>query len=105
MSALARAIRERARQEGFSAVRIMTPAHDPVMAERLGAFLAEGRHGSMGWMAETAERRASPLALWPEAKSAIVLAQSYAQDLDPFARLEDRQTRRHLRLCAEPRLP
>ena len=29
---------------------------------RLGEFLAAGRHGDMDWMAETAERRADPLA-------------------------------------------
>jgi epoxyqueuosine reductase len=92
MPALARAIRERARAEGFSAIRILRPADDPVMAGRLRDFVAQGRHGSMAWMAETAERRASPLALWPEAKSAIVLAQNYAQDLDPLKRLEDSRT-------------
>ena len=44
----------------------------------------------MAWMAETEDRRASPLALWPEARTAIVLAQNYGQDLDPLARLEDK---------------
>ena len=44
----------------------------------------------MDWMAETEERRASPLALWPEARSAIVLARIMGQDLDPLERLEDR---------------
>jgi epoxyqueuosine reductase len=90
MSALSRAISDKARQEGFSAVRIARALHDPAVAERLEAFIAEGRHGSMDWLAETAARRASPLALWPEARSAIVLAQNYAQDLDPLERLKDR---------------
>jgi epoxyqueuosine reductase len=91
VSALLSALREKAAREGFAALRIMTPAHDPVQAERLSHFLAEGRHGSMAWMAETAERRASPLALWPEARSAIMLAQNYATDLDPLERLKDTQ--------------
>ena len=89
MSALAGAIREKAAREGFAAVRIMAPAHDPLQAERLSHFLAEGRHGAMAWMAETAERRASPLALWQQARSAILLAQNYATDLDPLERLKD----------------
>ena len=89
MSALASAIREKAAREGFAAVRIMAPAHDPLQAERLSHFLAEGRHGAMAWMAETAERRASPLALWQQARSAILLAQNYATDLDPLERLKD----------------
>jgi epoxyqueuosine reductase len=38
------------------------------------------------------ERRQSVSALWPEARSAIMLAQNYAQELDPFARLRDRRT-------------
>jgi epoxyqueuosine reductase len=91
MSTLARAIRDRAHGEGFAAVRIARPADDPVVAERLRHFLSEGRHGGMGWMAETEDRRRSPLAMWPEARSAILLAQNYAQDLDPLERLKDRQ--------------
>jgi epoxyqueuosine reductase len=89
MSALARAIRERAEEEGFTALRITRPADDPLAAERLNVFLREGRHGSMAWLEETAARRASPLKLWPDARTAIVLALSYAQDIDPLERLKD----------------
>ena len=92
MSALARAIRDRAEREGFAAMRIARPADDPQVAERLAQFLAEGRHGGMAWMEETSKRRASPLSLWPEARSAILLAQDYGQDLDPLQRLEQRGT-------------
>jgi epoxyqueuosine reductase len=91
MSALARAIRERAAREGFAKARIARPANDPLVAERLAQFLAEGRHGGMAWMKETEERRGSPLKLWPEARSAILLAQDYTQDIDPMQRLEDRE--------------
>jgi epoxyqueuosine reductase len=92
MSALAPAIRERAWREGFAAVRITRPSDDPLPAERLGHFLAEGRHGGMAWLEETRERRKSPRSLWPEARSAIMLAQNYTQGLDPFERLKDRQS-------------
>jgi epoxyqueuosine reductase len=92
MPALAPAIRERAAREGFAAVRITRPADDPLPAERLGHFLAHGRHGGMAWLEETRERRKGPLSLWPEARSAIMLAQNYTQDLDPFERLKDRET-------------
>ena len=90
MDALRQAIGEKAAGEGFSAVRIVRLTDDPDQAERLRNFIAAGRHGNMAWMAETEARRASPLALWPEARTAIVLAQNYGQDLDPLARLEDR---------------
>ena len=89
MAASAHAIRERASQEGFSAVRIVRLTPDALPGQRLQQFLAQGRHGSMAWMADTAERRASPLALWPQARSAILLAQNYASGLDPMERLKD----------------
>ena len=83
-------IRERARAQGFEAVRIARLGDDPEQAARLHHFIAEGRHGGMDWMPETEERRANPLSLWPEARSAIVLAQNYHSGLDPLARLDDR---------------
>jgi len=39
----------------------------------------------MGWMESRAHHRVSPLALWPEAKSAIALGMSYAPASDPLA--------------------
>jgi epoxyqueuosine reductase len=42
----------------------------------------------MGWMAETPERRADPRALWPGAKSIVVLGVNYAPSFDPLATLE-----------------
>ncbi len=44
----------------------------------------------MGWMAETAERRASPRALWPEVKSVVMLAANYGPAENPLAALEAR---------------
>ena len=39
----------------------------------LERWLEAGHHGTMGWMEERAHHRVSPLALWPEARSAIAL--------------------------------
>ena len=58
--------------------------------ERLRAFLAAGRHGDMDWMETTADRRGDPLALWPDAKSAIMVAISYAPASDPLEALQIR---------------
>ena len=44
----------------------------------------------MGWMEETAERRADPLTLWPDAKSIVMLAMNYAPEEDPLPRLKER---------------
>src|SRR5690606_32350698 len=52
-------------------------------SERLREFIGAGRHGEMDWMQTTAERRAHPRAMWPDARSAIVLGLNYGPDADP----------------------
>jgi epoxyqueuosine reductase len=44
----------------------------------------------MGWLADRADRRENPRALWPEAKTVICLGLSYAPDGDPLATLNNR---------------
>jgi epoxyqueuosine reductase len=44
----------------------------------------------MGWMAERAEWRGDAAALWPAARSVIMLAEAYTPDLDPLAVLAQR---------------
>ncbi|WEF24107.1 tRNA epoxyqueuosine(34) reductase QueG [Paracoccus sp. S3-43] len=73
---------------GFSRMRITTPDAVPQVAGRLQQFLDTGRHGQMGWMAERAHWRGDPAALWPEAKSVIVVAELYTPDHDPLAVLD-----------------
>ena len=51
-------------------------------------FLAEGRQGDMAWLAGTAERRKAPRALWPEARSVILLGLNYGRPGDPLAILQ-----------------
>ncbi|SKA07997.1 tRNA epoxyqueuosine(34) reductase QueG [Consotaella salsifontis] len=72
-----------ARRLGFDAVGVSSAEDDGVAGSRLAAFLAEERHGTMAWMAETAERRASPKALFPQAKTVIVLGLNYGPEEDP----------------------
>ncbi len=59
-------------------------------AGRLEAYVAAGRHGEIAWMADTLERRRHPRAMWPDARSAIVLGVNYGPDHDPLAVLEQR---------------
>ena len=83
-------LRAAAHREGLPLVRV-TQARLPATAgEQLQVFLDAGRAGDMSWIAETAERRRSPDAMWPEATSAIILAQAYAPEADPLSRLEKR---------------
>ncbi|QEU07687.1 tRNA epoxyqueuosine(34) reductase QueG [Paracoccus yeei] len=81
---------EQARAEGFSAVGICAPDANPQLPERLAAFLEQGRHGQMDWMADRAHWRADPSALWPEARSVIMLAELYTPGHDPLAVLDQR---------------
>ncbi len=68
--------------EGFSALGIAAPDANPQLPKRLAAFLADDRHGQMGWMAERTAWRAAPDALWPEARSVIMLAELYTPEHD-----------------------
>ena len=45
----------------------------------------------MRWLADTAERRGNPSALWPEVRSVIMLGMNYGPEKDPLATLADRQ--------------
>jgi epoxyqueuosine reductase len=80
----------RALEEGFVKVGVCRPDAAPETAGRLRAFLAEGCHGQMGWMAEREEWRGSAAALWPEARSVVMLAEAYTPEGDPMARLAQR---------------
>jgi epoxyqueuosine reductase len=82
---LAERLRERAEELGFCAVGFARADAAPASGERLRQWLADGAHGDMIWMEETAERRASPAGLWPEVRSIISLGMSYAPAGDPLA--------------------
>jgi epoxyqueuosine reductase len=75
---------EKAAELGFSAFGIARAHAAPKSRERLRQWLAEGCHGDMLWMEETAERRGSPAGLWPEVRSVISLGMSYAPSADPL---------------------
>ncbi|MBC7141826.1 MAG: tRNA epoxyqueuosine(34) reductase QueG [Rhodobacteraceae bacterium] len=78
-------LKERALAEGFSAVGFCAPSAIPEAAGRLAAFVAAGRHGQMGWMAERMGWRGRPDALWPEARTVVMLAEVYTPEADPLA--------------------
>ncbi|MDT8857711.1 tRNA epoxyqueuosine(34) reductase QueG [Paracoccaceae bacterium Fryx2] len=80
----------RALEEGFSGVGVCAPDAVPEAAGRLRAFLAAGREGQMGWMAEREAWRGSAAALWPEARSVVMLAEVYTPEGDPLAVLQAR---------------
>jgi epoxyqueuosine reductase len=83
-------IRGRAERLGLDACGFCAADAPWDAGRRLAQFLEAGRHGGMSWLASTAGRRAHPNALWPEARSAVVLALNYGPDGDPLAGLQRR---------------
>ncbi|MES1156263.1 MAG: tRNA epoxyqueuosine(34) reductase QueG [Alphaproteobacteria bacterium] len=71
---------------GFDAAGVSSAAQPWPASAWLEEFLAQGRQGDMAWMAQ--EWRAHPQKLWPEAKTAILVGQSYAPREDSLALLE-----------------
>jgi epoxyqueuosine reductase len=88
MTSLEQQIREEAQRLGFTACGFTRADACPDAGLELQRWLAAGHHGTMGWMEERAHHRVSPLALWPQARSAIALAMSYAPAQDPRALAE-----------------
>jgi epoxyqueuosine reductase len=69
---------------------VTAPDAIPRAPERLAAWLGDGAHGDMDWMAANAPRRANPRELWPDARSIVMLGVNYGPESDPLAALKDK---------------
>lgn len=85
MQGLKDRLKAQALAEGFCAMGVCRPDAIPQAPARLAGFVEAGRHGQMGWMADRMEWRGDPAALWPDARSVVMLAESYAPEVDPLA--------------------
>jgi len=85
---LEEAIRAKAQELGFVACGFTRADAADAAGLELRRWLEAGHHGTMGWMEARAHHRVSPLALWPEARSAIALGMSYAPASDLLALAE-----------------
>ena len=85
LASLKSACAERAQEEGFAVAGFASADEDPARAQAFREWLEAGNHGTMEWMENRAGQRASPQALWPEARSVIALGMSYAPARDPLA--------------------
>ncbi len=72
---------------GFGVCR---PTSIPAAQDRLRTFVKTQRHGQMGWMAERMGWRGDPAELWPDARSIVMLAESYTPEYDPLELLDHR---------------
>ncbi len=77
-------LKAEAERLGFAAFGVASADAAPQAGERLRTWLAEGCHGDMLWMEETAARRSSPRGLWPEVQSVVMLGMPYTPALDPL---------------------
>ncbi len=85
---LTQRLHEKAIEVGFSQMGVCRPQDIPQAADRLAHFVNEGYHGQMEWMAERMAWRGDSAALWPVAKSVIMLAELYSPEHDPLAVFE-----------------
>ncbi len=81
--AFRQALKAQARALGFTTCAVARAILPDEKRRDLAGYLAEGRHGAMGWMAETEARRGDPRAMWPDAVTVIALGLSYAPKGDP----------------------
>jgi epoxyqueuosine reductase len=81
---LEEAIRSEAARLGFVACGFTRADAADAAGLEIKRWIEAGHHGTMGWIEERAHHRVSPLALWPNAKSAIALGMSYAPAADPM---------------------
>jgi len=72
------AVRQRAQELGFDDCRI-TPATAPDHAAKFERWLADGRHGEMGYLQRNAHKRVDPQQVLANARSIITLAASHAR--------------------------
>ena len=77
-----------ARRLGFADVGVCAPEAMRPAGAALRDWVAAGLHGEMGWMADRLDWRADAGALWPEARSVVMLAEPYPPGADPMAALQ-----------------
>jgi epoxyqueuosine reductase len=104
LSGLKARLEAEARAAGFSKMGICRPDAIPQAAERLAAFVAgpprpDGMDGRAdGW-------RGDPTALWPEARSVIMLAEAYTPDGGPARQSRPPEVATISVYAPQPRLP
>jgi epoxyqueuosine reductase len=79
-----------ARALGFDCAGVTGPDAIAAAARHFHAFLDDGAHGDMDWLAARPERRADPRVLWSGVRSVILLGVNYGPDQDPLDILRQR---------------
>jgi epoxyqueuosine reductase len=79
-----------ARALGFDCIGVAGPDAIAAAAQHFHAFLEDGAHGNMDWLAANPARRTDPRVLWPGVRSVILLGVNYGPDQDPLEILQQR---------------
>jgi epoxyqueuosine reductase len=75
---------------GFDSTGFAPARAEPATMAHFQEYLSLGRHGNMAWLADRAEQRRSPDALWDGAKSVIMLGMNYGPGSNPLALLDQK---------------
>lgn len=79
-------------EAGFDVIGFTSPDSMEENAAYFSKFLKNGYHGEMKWMEDKAERRKSPLTLWPDVKSIIMLTMNYGPGTNPLDFLDHKDS-------------
>lgn len=81
-----------AQDAGFNVIGFTDPDGIEENAAYFSKFLENGFHGDMKWMEDKADRRKSPLTLWPDVKSIIMLTMNYGPATNPLDFLDHKNS-------------
>ena len=84
-------IMSKAKDFGFSLVKVTSPDSIPKAKRRLIEFLQNGFHGQMDWLEKRHLWRSNPIDLWPEVKSIIMFTENYTPKKDVLEGLKKRE--------------
>ncbi len=85
-------LKEKALSLGFDQFGVTSAEASDHIAAGLQEFVGKNYHGTMAWLADRLHHRSSPKNLWPEARSAVMLAMNYGPKSDPRLLLEERSS-------------
>ena len=80
----------RARGLGLDFVRIADARVPDARSAAYRDFIRAGLHGDMDWLSREPHRREQPQGMWPQARSAIIVALNYGPEDDPLDNLQRR---------------
>jgi epoxyqueuosine reductase len=84
------ALTDEARALGFDCAGVTDPDAIADVARHFRAFIDDGAHGDMDWLAASPERRMDPRVLWSGVRSVIMLGVNYGPDENPLDILQHR---------------